>query len=65
METAPQTSNLVKQHRTVFAKMIEAQLVAVKDAEQRARAIFAAIAGSQLLARSRSDISIFNSIIQS
>jgi TetR/AcrR family transcriptional repressor of nem operon len=46
-------------------RLIEAELVTTKDAEERARAIFAAIAGAQLLARSRSDISIFDSMIQS
>jgi TetR/AcrR family transcriptional repressor of nem operon len=45
-------------------RLIEAELVTAKDAEERARAIFAAIAGAQLLARSRSDISIFDSMIQ-
>jgi len=33
--------------------------------EQRARAIFAAVAGAQLMARSRSDISLFDSLIES
>ncbi|MBX4865357.1 TetR/AcrR family transcriptional regulator, partial [Rhizobium bangladeshense] len=46
-------------------QLIEADLVAAKDAEERARAIFAAIAGAQLLARSRSDIAIFDSMIRS
>ncbi|KQU08072.1 TetR/AcrR family transcriptional regulator [Rhizobium sp. Leaf453] len=46
-------------------RMIEAELVTAKEAEERARAIFAAIAGAQLLARSRSDISIFDSMIKS
>lgn len=46
-------------------RLIEAKLVAQEEAEERARAIFAAIAGAQLLARSRSDISIFDSMIRS
>jgi TetR/AcrR family transcriptional regulator, transcriptional repressor for nem operon len=33
------------------------------ESEQRARAIFAAVAGAQLMARSRSDISLFDSLI--
>lgn len=36
-----------------------------EESEERARAIFAAIAGAQLLARSRSDISIFDGLIKS
>jgi TetR/AcrR family transcriptional repressor of nem operon len=46
-------------------QLIEGRLVAAEIAEDRARAIFAAIAGAQLLARSRSDISIFDSMIES
>jgi TetR/AcrR family transcriptional regulator, transcriptional repressor for nem operon len=36
-----------------------------KESEERARAIFAAVAGAQLLARSRSDISLFDELIAS
>ncbi|MES2197494.1 MAG: TetR/AcrR family transcriptional regulator [Pseudomonadota bacterium] len=35
------------------------------ESEPRARAIFAAVAGAQLLARSRSDISLFDALIDS
>ncbi|WP_340314193.1 TetR/AcrR family transcriptional regulator [Rhizorhabdus argentea] len=42
-----------------------ASLVAAEDSERRARAIFAAIAGAQLLARSRSDICFYDSAIES
>jgi TetR/AcrR family transcriptional repressor of nem operon len=35
----------------------------VDESEQRARAIFAAVAGAQLTARSRSDISVFDALI--
>jgi TetR/AcrR family transcriptional repressor of nem operon len=35
------------------------------ESEPRARAIFAAVAGAQLMARSRSDISLFDSLIDS
>lgn len=35
------------------------------ESEQRARAIFAAVAGAQLMARIRSDISLFDSLIDS
>lgn len=40
-----------------------ASLVTVENSEQQARAIFAAIAGAQLLARSRSDILFYDSAI--
>jgi TetR/AcrR family transcriptional repressor of nem operon len=35
------------------------------ESEQRARAIFAAVAGAQLMARSRSDISLYDALIDS
>ncbi|MCX4162402.1 MULTISPECIES: TetR/AcrR family transcriptional regulator [Paraburkholderia] len=40
-----------------------AALVDSKEAERRAGAIFAAIAGAQLMARSRSDISLYDALI--
>jgi TetR/AcrR family transcriptional repressor of nem operon len=42
-----------------------AAVVDSRESEQRARAIFAAVAGAQLMARSRSDISLFDSLIES
>lgn len=36
-----------------------------KDSEPRARAIYAAVAGAQLMARSRSDIALFDALISS
>jgi TetR/AcrR family transcriptional regulator, transcriptional repressor for nem operon len=36
-----------------------------EESEQRARAIFAAVAGAQLMARSRSEISVFDRLIDS
>lgn len=36
-----------------------------KKSEERARAIFAAVAGAQLMARSRSDITLFDALIKS
>lgn len=42
-----------------------AGVVNSRESEQRARAIFAAVAGAQLMARSRSDISLFDSLIDS
>lgn len=40
-------------------------VVGSADSEQRARAIFAAIAGAQLIARSRSDIALYDALIES
>lgn len=35
-----------------------------EDAQQRARAIFAAVAGAQLIARSRADLAVFDQLIE-
>ncbi len=40
-----------------------AAVVSAGESEQRARAIFAAVAGAQLIARSRSDIALYDSLI--
>ncbi len=40
-----------------------AAVVSAGESEQRARAIFAAVAGAQLMARSRSDIALYDSLI--
>ena len=45
--------------------LVAAGLVSSRKSEQRARAIFAAVAGAQLVARSRSDISLYDSMIDS
>ena len=42
-----------------------AAVVSAEESEQRARAIFAAVAGAQLIARSRSDISLYDALIDS
>jgi TetR/AcrR family transcriptional regulator, transcriptional repressor for nem operon len=42
-----------------------AGVVGPKESEARARAIFAAIAGAQLMARSRADISLYDALIDS
>jgi TetR/AcrR family transcriptional repressor of nem operon len=42
-----------------------AAVVGAEASEQRARAIFAAVAGAQLMARSRSDISLYDALIDS
>ena len=41
------------------------KVVSPKKSEGRARAIFSAVAGAQLMARSRSDIALFDSLIDS
>lgn len=41
-----------------------ANLVSPEDGEERARAVYAAIAGAQIIARSRSDIATFDSLIE-
>ncbi|MBB5344997.1 hypothetical protein HDF10_002983 [Edaphobacter lichenicola] len=40
-------------------------MVSSEENEPRARAIFAAVAGAQLVARSRSDISLYDALIDS
>lgn len=45
--------------------LVAAGLAVAADSEARARAIFAAIAGAQLMARSRSEISLFDRLIDS
>lgn len=42
-----------------------AAVVSPEESERRARAIFAAIAGAQLIARSRSDISLYDALMDS
>jgi len=42
-----------------------AGVVTPGEGEKRARAIFAAVAGAQLMARSRSDISLFDALVDS
>ncbi|WP_186094153.1 TetR/AcrR family transcriptional regulator [Burkholderia gladioli] len=44
--------------------LIAAGVVAKEESEGRARAIYAAIAGAQLMARSRSDITIYDSLVR-
>ena len=49
-----------------LSKMLFAAAVSnSEDSERRARAIFAAVAGAQLIARSRSDISLYDGLIES
>ncbi|MGC2962576.1 TetR/AcrR family transcriptional regulator [Paraburkholderia graminis] len=44
--------------------LVAAGGVAKEESEERARAIYAAIAGAQLMARSRSDITIYDSVVR-
>lgn len=46
-------------------QLVAAKLVEPRDGEMRARAIYAAVAGAQIIARSRSDINLFDSLIRS
>jgi len=47
-----------------LAKVLTAAaVVSAEESERRARAIFAAVAGAQLMARSRSDISLYDVLI--
>jgi TetR/AcrR family transcriptional repressor of nem operon len=43
--------------------LVAAGMVGPKDSEARARSIFAAVAGAQLMARSRADLALFDSLI--
>lgn len=45
--------------------LIDAGVVGVKESEARARAIYAAVAGAQLFARGRCDITLFDAMIDS
>ena len=44
--------------------LVEAGIVGPKDASKRANAIFAAVAGAQLMARGRADIKLFDALIK-
>jgi len=49
-----------------LSKVMKAAKVAVPEgADQRARAIYTAIAGAQLIARSRADISLYDAVVDS
>lgn len=44
--------------------LVAAKVTSPKEAEKRARAIYSAIVGAQLMARSRADIKIYDSLIE-
>lgn len=48
-----------------LARMLSAASVPESECETRARAIFAAVAGAQLMARSRADLKLFDALIDS
>lgn len=48
-----------------LSKMLSEASPSEGKSEKRARAIFAAVAGAQLMARSRADISLFDTLIES
>ena len=45
--------------------LVAAKVASPREAEKRARAIYAGIVGAQLMARSRADISLYDSLIES
>ena len=45
--------------------LLAAKVVGPREAEKRARAIYSGIVGAQLMARSRADIAIYDSVIES
>jgi TetR/AcrR family transcriptional repressor of nem operon len=45
--------------------LVAAKLVSPREAERRARAIFSGIMGAQLMARSRADITLYDSLVES
>lgn len=47
------------------ALLIDLKLGTTEDCQRRARAIYTAIAGAQLIARTRTDISVFDELVQS
>jgi TetR/AcrR family transcriptional repressor of nem operon len=44
--------------------LVAAGIVGTRDAKKRANAIFAAVAGAQLMARGRSDIKLFDALVK-
>jgi len=57
---------LIDQAGAWLSKVLTAASVTgPQESEKRARAIFAAVAGAQLLARSRADLSLYDSLIDS
>jgi TetR/AcrR family transcriptional repressor of nem operon len=49
----------------IGGRLVEAGIVVHEDSDERAKAIFAAVSGAQLMARSRADIALFDMLIQS
>jgi TetR/AcrR family transcriptional repressor of nem operon len=49
----------------LYEHLITAKLASPAEGELRARAIYAAVAGAQIIARSRSDVKVFDNLIES
>jgi TetR/AcrR family transcriptional repressor of nem operon len=45
--------------------LVAAKLVSLREADKRARAIYSAIVGALLMARSRADVTIYGNLIES
>ena len=64
-EVMKEVRTFAEVHVAWLSKVLSAaNVVGAKECEQRARAIFAAVAGAQLIARSRSDISVYDTLIE-
>lgn len=64
-EVMKEVRTFAEVHVAWLSKVLSAaNVVGRKGSEQRARAIFAAVAGAQLIARSRSDISVYDTLIE-
>ena len=46
-------------------RLVEAGVVDQQDSDRRAKAIFAAVSGAQLMARSRADVALFDMLVRS
>jgi TetR/AcrR family transcriptional repressor of nem operon len=64
-EVMKEVRTFAEVHVAWLSKVLSAaNVVGATECEQRARAIFAAVAGAQLIARSRSDIAVYDSLIE-
>lgn len=63
-EVMKEVRTFAEVHIAWLSKVLSAaEVVDSKGSDQRARAIFAAVAGAQLIARSRSDVSLYDTLI--
>lgn len=64
-EVMKEVRTFAEVHVAWLSKLLSAaNVVGATACEQRARAIFAAVAGAQLVARSRSDIAVYDTLIE-